>query len=194
MRVIVDCGGSRNFKPGVRGPGAVEFLGSEVCCDAPFIHTLCREQNTYCKHCMMASVKIYACYAVKIYKHSKNFQTGGARPARRCWIRLLLTFTVMIVNWNYTYGLTLNLYSLYHIMMKSMHIQAQTVWLIITTTAKRYSKILIFNIVCINGRAAYFAPVLMKMSCCEFCMNTLDVKFNTPQAWFPICYGDVKQV
>ena len=77
MRVIVDSGGSRNFKPGGRGPGAEEFLGSEVCCDAPFIHTLCREQNTYCKHCMMASIKINACYAVKIYKHSNKFQTGA---------------------------------------------------------------------------------------------------------------------
>ena len=35
-------------------------------------------------------LKLYACYAVKIYKKQsqKYFQTGGARPVRRSWIRL----------------------------------------------------------------------------------------------------------
>ena len=46
MHFPVQCE-SRNFKTRGRGPGAVEFLGSEVCFDA-FIHTLCfvvREEN-----------------------------------------------------------------------------------------------------------------------------------------------------
>ena len=34
-------GGSRNFKTERRGPGAVEFLGSEVCFDALFTRSLC---------------------------------------------------------------------------------------------------------------------------------------------------------
>ena len=39
---------------------------------------------------------IYACYPVKIYKNKppKMFKPGGARPARRSWIRLLI-----ICNW-----------------------------------------------------------------------------------------------
>ena len=37
----MDSGGSRNLKTGGRGPGAVEFFGSEVCFDAPFTQTLC---------------------------------------------------------------------------------------------------------------------------------------------------------
>ena len=38
---IYNSGGSRNFKTGGRGPDAVEFLGSGVCFDVPFTHTLC---------------------------------------------------------------------------------------------------------------------------------------------------------
>ena len=49
-----------------------------------------RKQSTYCKHCMMATITVYACYTVKIYKYkpAKNFKQWGARPASRCWIRL----------------------------------------------------------------------------------------------------------
>ena len=38
----------------------------------------------------MATIKAYACYTVKIYKNKSilNFKQGGARPARRSWIRL----------------------------------------------------------------------------------------------------------
>ena len=37
--------------------------------------------------------KVYACFGVKISKNTsiKNFKQGGARPARRRWIRLCLT-------------------------------------------------------------------------------------------------------
>ena len=36
LRGLIDnSGGSRNFKTGGRGPGAVEFVGSGVCFDAP---------------------------------------------------------------------------------------------------------------------------------------------------------------
>ena len=27
-----------------------------------------RELNTYCKYCMLATIKVYACYAVRLYK------------------------------------------------------------------------------------------------------------------------------
>ena len=37
---------------------------------------------------MLTSIKVYACYTVKIYKPPKNFKRGGARPVRRSWIRL----------------------------------------------------------------------------------------------------------
>ena len=85
MHFPVQCE-SRNFKTRGRGPGSVEFLGSEVCFDA-FIHTLCfvvREENKgkYCKHCMMAAITVYACYTVKIYKYKppKKFQIWGWAP------------------------------------------------------------------------------------------------------------------
>ena len=73
--LITNSGGSRNFKTVSRGPCAVEFLGSGVCFDAPFTHTLCfvvRVENkvlTYFKHCMMAATTVYACYTVKCYKN-----------------------------------------------------------------------------------------------------------------------------
>ena len=95
--VSLISGGSRNFKTGGRGPGAVEFLGFGGLFLCP-LHTYpmfcseCRDQSTYCKHCMMARIKVYACYTVRIYKNKPptNFKQGGARPARRCWIRLCL--------------------------------------------------------------------------------------------------------
>ena len=34
-------GGPRNFKTWGLGPGAIQFFGSEVCFDAPFIHNIC---------------------------------------------------------------------------------------------------------------------------------------------------------
>ena len=35
-------------------------------------------------------IKVYEWYAVKIFKNKslKIFKQGGARPVRRCWIRL----------------------------------------------------------------------------------------------------------
>ena len=46
----------------------------------------------YILYCMMATIKVYAYYAVKIYKYNppplKKIKQGVARPARRCWIRL----------------------------------------------------------------------------------------------------------
>ena len=88
-------GGSRNFKTGGRGSGAVEFLGFGGLFWCP-LHTYpmfcseCRDQSTYCKHCMMATIKVYAYYTVRIYKNKPptNFKQGGAHPARRCCIRL----------------------------------------------------------------------------------------------------------
>ena len=77
-------GGSRNFKTGGRGPG-VEFLGSEVCFDAPFIHTLYFVVRVENRIHIVNIVKVYACYKVKIYKYKppNNF-----KQARRGWIRL----------------------------------------------------------------------------------------------------------
>ena len=93
-------GGSRNFKRG-GGPGAVEFLGFEVCFDAPFTHTLCfvvkvknqvhivnivwRIQIMYMR--VIQSVIIYKC---KLKNKKFKRGGGGGRPARRCWIRLWL--------------------------------------------------------------------------------------------------------
>ena len=178
--------------PGISNPGdaelgAVEFLGSEVCCDAPFIHTLCREQNTYCKHCMMASVKVYACYAVKIkkFKQGARARRVGAGSAWSGWHPLSWSLIEIIPRPDFKFIFFISHHD------EEYAYSGTNSFLTITTNDKRYSKILIYNTVWINGRTAYFAPVLMKMSCCEFCMNTLEVNYNTPLAWFPICYGDV---
>ena len=39
---------------------------------------------------MLTKIKVYGCYTVKIYKNKPQFffKPGGARPARRSWIRL----------------------------------------------------------------------------------------------------------
>ena len=41
---------------------------------------------------MMSTIKVYVCFTVKIYKYNppKKFKQGGARPARRSWIRLCI--------------------------------------------------------------------------------------------------------
>ena len=68
--------GSRNFKTRGRGPGAVELLESEICFDATFTRAypmlVVRVENkeqSCCKNCMMATINVYACSSVKIYKH-----------------------------------------------------------------------------------------------------------------------------
>ena len=37
-----------------------------------------REQSTYCKHCITATINVFACYTVNIYKYKrpKNFKQG----------------------------------------------------------------------------------------------------------------------
>ena len=52
-------------------------------------HVFCsgREQSTYCKHSLKATIKLYACHAVKIEKNNppppqkKKFKQGGAGSA-----------------------------------------------------------------------------------------------------------------
>ena len=38
-----------------------------------------RESNSYCTHCMWTTIKLYACYAIKLYKNKpkKYFKQGG---------------------------------------------------------------------------------------------------------------------
>ena len=67
-----------------RCPQMTIILGIWELFRCSFTHTLytcsqIRESNTHCTHCMLTSIKLYACYAVKLYKNkTKNiFQTGG---------------------------------------------------------------------------------------------------------------------
>ena len=50
----------------------------------PFVFSESREQSTYCKHCMMATIKVNACYTVKSYKNKlkKKISNRGARARR----------------------------------------------------------------------------------------------------------------
>ena len=89
-------GGSRNFNTRECGPGAVEFLGSGDCFEAPscipdvFVvrvgHMI---YIIYCKHCMLTTIKVYAYYAVLV-KISKNnfFKRDGTLLVCRSWILL----------------------------------------------------------------------------------------------------------
>ena len=45
----------------------------------------------------MTKIKVYACYAVKIYKNKPVifFQNGGGGAARRSWIRLWNDFSIL---------------------------------------------------------------------------------------------------
>ena len=42
-----------------------------------------REQNTYCKHCMMATIKVNAFYTVKSYKNKLEKNSNRGARARR---------------------------------------------------------------------------------------------------------------
>ena len=62
------------------------IFGSGVCFDAP-LHIPYRflsensEYNTYGKHCLSTTIKVYACYTIKILKNKPpKFQTGGRAP------------------------------------------------------------------------------------------------------------------
>ena len=77
-------GGSRNFKTGGRGLGAVEFLGSEFCLMPPFTHILCfivRVENKV--HIVNIVWWICVLYSqnLQIQPHPpKKIQTGGRAP------------------------------------------------------------------------------------------------------------------
>ena len=74
----LNSGGSRNFKTGGSGPGAIEFLGSEVYFDAPFTHTLCflvRVENR--EHIVKYSRIIQSKFTKT---NPKKIQTGGRAP------------------------------------------------------------------------------------------------------------------
>ena len=42
-----------------------------------------REQSTYCKHCLMATIKLYACHAVKIDKFNPPLKK--CKQGARAW-------------------------------------------------------------------------------------------------------------
>ena len=68
----------RDRAPGLLSPGSAT---AEVCFDAPFVFCCDdREQSTYSKHCLMATVKVYACCTVKYYKYKpfENLKRVGA--------------------------------------------------------------------------------------------------------------------
>ena len=86
-------GGSRNLKTGGRG-----FLGVlGLLHTYPMFCSESREQNTYCKHCVMATIKVYAWYTVKIYKYkpakkksnrwarARRAGAGSAFDFQKCW-------------------------------------------------------------------------------------------------------------
>ena len=85
----------QEFQNRGRGPGAVEFLGSEVRFDAPFTNTLCFVVTVENKVHIVNTVwwlqlkynHVYAWYTVKIYKliqPPQKFQTKG--PASGAWL------------------------------------------------------------------------------------------------------------
>ena len=47
-------------------------------------HVFCsgREQSTYCKHSLMATIKLYACHAVKIDKYTPPQENNSNRGVR----------------------------------------------------------------------------------------------------------------
>ena len=90
-------GGSRNFKSGGRGPVAVEFLGLWFFFYAPFTHTLCFVVRVENKVHIVNIVLRQQLMLLRVYKYNpaKNFKQGGARPARRCWIRLWVCLNLL---------------------------------------------------------------------------------------------------
>ena len=85
----MSSGGSRNFKTGGRGPGAVEFLGSGVCLmplhTYPFFCSESKERNTYCKHCMLTIIKENPSYTYSQNYQKQTPRTFSNRGARaRC--------------------------------------------------------------------------------------------------------------
>ena len=82
---LLTSGGSRNFKTGGRGLGAVEFLGSGFVLmpfqTYPMFYSESREQSTYCKHCMMATIKYMRIMQSKFTNTTpQKIQTGGRAP------------------------------------------------------------------------------------------------------------------
>ena len=84
------------------GPGAVEFLESEVCFDAPFTHTLCfvvRVENKV--HIINIVWQLQLKCMRVIYSQNLQIQpppqilNGGTHPECRCWIPLCLR-----INWS----------------------------------------------------------------------------------------------
>ena len=46
---------------------------------------VCTESHTYCMHCMLTTIKLYACCAVKLYKNKpKNISNGGGGIKQIC--------------------------------------------------------------------------------------------------------------
>ena len=70
---------------GGRGPSAVEFLNWDlgilfrypIC-----IHELRLENQIHCTHCMLTTIKLYACYAVKFYKNKPKIYFKQGTRAR----------------------------------------------------------------------------------------------------------------
>ena len=63
-------------------PGAVEFFGFGIV--LILLHIKCpmfcikiRDENTYCKHCLLTTIKVYACLQLKPTKLTKLGRSFG---------------------------------------------------------------------------------------------------------------------
>ena len=78
------------------GPGTIEFLGSEICFDAPLTHTLCFVVRVENKLHFVKYSRIIQSKFTKTTPPQKKIKQGCARPARRCWIRLWVSRWIKI--------------------------------------------------------------------------------------------------
>ena len=107
--IVPLSGKSRNFRTGVRGPVAIEFLGFGDCFDAPsyipyiFLQWDRVENMIHIINiaCWLQLKKMHLKFTTTHPPHTQKIKQGGAGPS---WIRLCL-YTIDFVEIRYNYNL-----------------------------------------------------------------------------------------